>query len=520
MLIGLAGFAVLNAVGGFADNGLVLIAIRALLGVAEAFVVAGVVATIGAHYQARERVLAYGLWTATFGAGSALGPVLGGIVTEGPGWRWLLLGSVPLAVLAGALAIWLVPDSRSSRPASWDVLSILSSIVALGALVFALHEVLAAPVPAAVAGVVAVAVLIFFIRRQRVLRDPLIDMRLFGVPGFSPAIVRILASSGVASASVVLVSLHLQDARGHSAAEAGIAILPQAVAIALGGVLAPVFLRMLSANALTVLALTVQGVGLAWLALDPDLVALPLLLVGLGFGIGATLAATALFDVTTEDDSRPGGRHPGGRLLARRRTRHRGARYDRLDPRGARIHRRPGHRRGGRRRRGRAAARPHQEGDIVTAARPTAHWILAHPQSTSFNARLFHEGSQKLAADYDVVTTDLYAQSFDPVLSAKDLGEPFGRAGNVVDLMGEAQAAGQLADDVVEEQRKVAAAELLVFQFPLWWYGVPAILKGWFDRVLTNGFAYGTLDPETGVPLRYGDGPLAGRMGSGDRHRR
>ena len=303
VLIGLAGFAVLNAVGGFADNGLVLIAIRALLGVAEAFVVAGVVATIGAHYQARERVLAYGLWTATFGAGSALGPVLGGIVTEGPGWRWLLLGSVPLAVLAGALAIWLVPDSRSSRPASWDVLSILSSIVALGALVFALHEVLAAPVPAVVAGVVAVAVLIFFIRRQRVLRDPLIDMRLFGVPGFSPAILRILASSGVASASVVLVSLHLQDARGHSAAEAGIAILPQAVAIALGGVLAPVFLRMLSANALTVLALTVQGAGLAWLALDPDLVALPLLLVGLGFGIGATLAATALFDVTTEDDA-------------------------------------------------------------------------------------------------------------------------------------------------------------------------------------------------------------------------
>ncbi|WP_407361617.1 MFS transporter [Microbacterium sp. LBN7] len=303
VLIGLAGFAVLNAIGGFADNGLVLIAIRALLGVAEAFVVAGVVATIGAHYQARERVLAYGLWTATFGAGSALGPVLGGIITEGPGWRWLLLGSVPLAVIAGALAIWLVPDSRSSRSASWDVLSILSSIVALGALVFALHEVLAAPVPAAVAGVVAVAVLIFFIRRQRTLREPLIDMRLFGVPGFSPAITRILASSGVASASVVLVSLHLQDARGHSAAEAGIAILPQAVAIALGGVLAPVFLRVLSANALTVLALTVQGAGLAWLAFDLDLVALPLLLVGLGFGIGATLAATALFDVTTEDDA-------------------------------------------------------------------------------------------------------------------------------------------------------------------------------------------------------------------------
>lgn len=303
VLIGLAGFAALNLVGGLAQDGLLLIVVRALLGVAEAFVVAGVVATIGAHYQARQRVLAYGLWTATFGTGSALGPVLGGLVTEGPGWRWLLLGSVPLAVLAGVLAIWLVPDSRSSRPVSWDVLSIVSSIVALGALVFALHEMLAAPVPAIVAGVFAVATLVYFIRRQRRLRDPLIDMRLFGVAGFSPAVVRIVSSSGVAAASVLLVSLHLQDLRGFTAAKAGIAILPQAVAIALGGVVAPVFLRWLTSPALTVLALMTQGAGLAWLALGADLVAIPLALVGAGFGVAATLAATTLFDVTTEDDA-------------------------------------------------------------------------------------------------------------------------------------------------------------------------------------------------------------------------
>lgn len=303
VLIGLAGFALLNLVGGLAQDGLLLIVVRALLGVAEAFVVAGVVATIGAHYQARQRVLAYGLWTATFGTGSALGPVLGGFVTEGPGWRWLLLGSVPLAVIAGVLALWLVPDSRSSRPPSWDALSIVSSIVALGALVFALHEILAEPIPAAVAGVVAVATLVFFVRRQRALREPLIDMRLFRVPGFSPAIVRILASSGVSAASVLLVSLHLQDAQGASAAAAGIAILPQAVAIAIGGVLAPVFLRWLSSPTLTVIALVVQGAGLAWLAIGTDLVAVPLVLVGAGFGIAATLAATTLFDVTTEDDA-------------------------------------------------------------------------------------------------------------------------------------------------------------------------------------------------------------------------
>lgn len=144
-------------------------------------------------------------------------------------------------------------------------------------------------------------------------------------------------------------------------------------------------------------------------------------------------------------------------------------------------------------------------------SRPTVHWIYAHPQESSFNARLFRDGVEALSRDHDVEISDLYAQGFDPVLAAPDLGEPLGREGNVVDLMDEAYAAGQLPQDVTEEQRKLAAADLVVLQFPLWWYGPPAILKGWLDRVLTSGFAYGPSDPETGLPLRYGEGTLAGR---------
>ncbi|MFJ4223582.1 NAD(P)H-dependent oxidoreductase [Microbacterium sp. NPDC089695] len=147
----------------------------------------------------------------------------------------------------------------------------------------------------------------------------------------------------------------------------------------------------------------------------------------------------------------------------------------------------------------------------MSHTRSTVHWIHAHPQGASFNARLFRDGVEALSRDHDVEVTDLYAQGFDPVLGARDLGLPQGRDGNLVDLMGEAFASGQVPGDVVEEQRKLAAAALVVLQFPLWWYGPPAILKGWFDRVLTNGFAYGPTDPETGLPLRYGEGPLAGR---------
>jgi NAD(P)H dehydrogenase (quinone) len=141
----------------------------------------------------------------------------------------------------------------------------------------------------------------------------------------------------------------------------------------------------------------------------------------------------------------------------------------------------------------------------------SALWVYAHPRRGSLNDRLFQEGTRALAANYSVSTSDLHAQGFDPVLSERDLGNFANQAGNVAEQLGEAFTSGQLPVDIRDEQLKLAAAELLVIQFPLWWYGMPAILKGWFDRVLTSGFAYGDLDPDLGVPRRYGDGGLAGR---------
>lgn len=149
---------------------------------------------------------------------------------------------------------------------------------------------------------------------------------------------------------------------------------------------------------------------------------------------------------------------------------------------------------------------------IIHPPKPgTAHWIYAHPRRGSLNDHLFQEGVKALSARYEVATSDLYAERFDPVLSERDLGGLSREAGNIAELAGEAYVQGQLPADIRREQSKIAAAELLVVQFPLWWYGPPAILKGWFDRVLTSGFAYGDADPELGVPRRYGDGGLVGR---------
>ncbi|MGP5050831.1 flavodoxin family protein [Brachybacterium sp. JB7] len=141
----------------------------------------------------------------------------------------------------------------------------------------------------------------------------------------------------------------------------------------------------------------------------------------------------------------------------------------------------------------------------------TALWVYAHPRGSSLNAHVYREGVSTLAQDHRILTSDLYAQGFDPVLRESDLGRFSGSPGGVADLLGEAFTEQQLLPDVREEQWKIAEAELLVLQFPLWWYGMPAILKGWFDRVLTAGFAHGEVDPRTGLPLRYGDGGLSGR---------
>lgn len=140
-----------------------------------------------------------------------------------------------------------------------------------------------------------------------------------------------------------------------------------------------------------------------------------------------------------------------------------------------------------------------------------AHWIYTHPRRDSLNRHLLQAGSAALRENYDVTVSDLYADGFVPALGEGDLGSLSGAPGNLAELTGEAYALGEVEPEVRREQERLAASELLVFQFPLWWYGPPAMLKGWLDRVLQTGFAQGEFDESAGMPRRYGDGRLMGR---------
>ena len=140
-----------------------------------------------------------------------------------------------------------------------------------------------------------------------------------------------------------------------------------------------------------------------------------------------------------------------------------------------------------------------------------AHWVYTHPRLDSLNRRLLRAGSAALSDRYEVTVSDLYADSFRPALDERDLGSFAAVPGNVAELTGKAYERGEVSTDVRQEQENLAAAELLVLQFPLWWYGPPAMTKGWIDRVLQTGFAQGEFDESTGLPRRYGDGRLINR---------
>lgn len=132
--------------------------------------------------------------------------------------------------------------------------------------------------------------------------------------------------------------------------------------------------------------------------------------------------------------------------------------------------------------------------------------VYAHPEPASFNAAMRDRARDALTrAGHEVVISDLYGEGFNPVAGRHDFLTVADR--HVFHYQTEqAHAArhGTYAPDIAREQKRVADADLLILQFPLWWGGVPAILKGWGERVFSYGFGYAD-------GLRFDTGVFRGR---------
>lgn len=119
--------------------------------------------------------------------------------------------------------------------------------------------------------------------------------------------------------------------------------------------------------------------------------------------------------------------------------------------------------------------------------------VYAHPEPKSFNGAMKDLAVEALtAAGHEVVVSDLYAMGWNPVTGAHDFtGERSDPTRiSIAREQTHAMETGSIAPEIAAEQAKLARADLVIFQFPVWWFGMPAILKGWADRVFARGFAY------------------------------
>ncbi|AZK95456.1 MULTISPECIES: MFS transporter [Streptomyces] len=221
-VVGVVWFALGSLLCGIAPNAGVLIAARALQGIGGALLTPGSLAIIQASFHPDDRSRAVGLWSGFGGVGAAIGPFVGGWLVDGPGWRWVFLINVPLAVLCVPVALRYVPESRdpAAHSGRFDV---LGAVLGAGALALVTYALIAAewwP------GVIGVLVALAFVAVERRSPDPMLPLSIFRSRIFTVVNVVTLCVYAAFGGFFFLAALQLQVVSGYSALQAGLALLP------------------------------------------------------------------------------------------------------------------------------------------------------------------------------------------------------------------------------------------------------------------------------------------------------
>ena len=239
-VIGLAVFTAASLLCGLSGSPLALTLARALQGVGGAFMFATSLALLASGYQGADRGTAFGVWGAVTGASVAVGPLVGGVLTDAIGWEAIFFVNVPVGLGAIALTLAKVQESRDPRSGRLDWPGFATFSAALFLLVFALirgnPEGWGSPM--IVAMLVGGAVLLgLFVAVERSRRFPMLDLSLFRNPAFGGASVAAFVLSAALFSMFLYLTLYIQNILGYSPLESGLRFLPTTVA---SFVLAPV----------------------------------------------------------------------------------------------------------------------------------------------------------------------------------------------------------------------------------------------------------------------------------------
>jgi MFS transporter, DHA2 family, multidrug resistance protein len=266
LLIGAAAFGAVSVLAAFSTTPEMLLAARALLGIAGATLAPSTLSLIrNMFHDAGQRQFAIGIWATSFSVGAAIGPLVGGVLLAHFWWGSVFLLAVPVMALLLVLGPRLLPEYRDPDPGRFDVASASMSLFSVLAVIYGVKRVAESGLGSAAVVAIAsgLAVGLLFVRRQRALEDPLVDLRLFRAPAFRASLAANTLAIFVAGGAFLFISQYLQLVLGMAPSQAGLYMLPSAIAFVVGSMLAPALVRRARPGHVVTGGLALAAIGLA-----------------------------------------------------------------------------------------------------------------------------------------------------------------------------------------------------------------------------------------------------------------
>jgi DHA2 family multidrug resistance protein-like MFS transporter len=300
LLGGAAAFGIVSLLAAFSTTPEMLIASRALLGIAGATIAPSTLSLIFTMFEdPKQRAAAIGVWISAFSAGSAIGPVLGGILLSQFWWGSVFLLALPVMALLLILGPRVLPEFRDPNAGRLDLISAALLVVSVLAVIFGVKQIAQDGVTAVPVLAVAVGLAVGAIwgRRQLTSADPMIDLRLIRIPQFSASLAVNFLAVFVMVGYFLFVAQFLQLVLGLSPLEAGLWSLPSAIGFIVGSNVAPHIVRRVRPAYLMTAGLLLAGVGLLLLTQVGTTNGLVVLV---GASIVISLGLAPVFGLTTD----------------------------------------------------------------------------------------------------------------------------------------------------------------------------------------------------------------------------
>ena len=329
LVIGMSIFVIGSAIAGVAGSAAALLSGRAVQAVGAAGIMPATLSTVNALFRGKYRAAAFGIWGAVISGAAAIGPLLGGVLTEWVSWRWIFYVNLPLGALLVLFALKVVPQTRGETGGHFDVLGFVLSSLALGSLVFSIIEgphvgwwkptsefsflgftwtresaISVVPISLAIALVTLTLFVWWELHLAKRANGPLLGLSMFTIGTFSWGNLTAATVAIGEFALLFVLPLYLINAYGTSVIDAGLILAAMALGAFVSGGLARHIAARLGPAGTVILGLGLELAGVAALAsfMDPakSLVYLvaPLLAYGLGLGLAsAQLTGTILRDV-------------------------------------------------------------------------------------------------------------------------------------------------------------------------------------------------------------------------------